>query len=474
MWRLRTLDLQLPILGSVFCVLFITAFNASAASITLTDSLCVDGIYRINSGESATITINDNVTCAIENYGTLTISGSGTLTSGLASKSAINNYEGATATINGGTYRDAKQYWAIMNQGTMTINDGNFYDDEDASTTNAMIQNGWDGTITGKPNAVMTINGGDFNSNGWYSLKNSNFGEVVINDGTFQHSGANYDILNWNLMTINGGTFNAEANYQKGGVFYNTSERANDSSQQGKLIITGGTFTNLKGNIGNQDRANDAMPSTDITGGDFYYRSAATYAFLIARTYIAGTGNVYHGTIQICGGTYTSSSQIVNMTPITDFIASGCTRYETTGSQKGAIGPLPTIDGDKVSDTEYDIEITLDDTIALADIINPGIANLRYTPTILENTDPVMQDDNTEIISLEGDNLTGLALGKAKIQIAFRNNLSTVLTINITVKEAPAPVPDNPPTNTDNLVQLITINILAAMGIGLVLLQKRR
>ena len=129
MWRFKTLFRQSSIFGAVLSALFIITFNASAASVALTDSLCVDGIYRINSGESATITLSGNVTCAIENYGTLTISGDGTLTSGLAGKSAINNYEGATATINGGTYRDAKQYWAIMNQGTMTINDGNFYDD---------------------------------------------------------------------------------------------------------------------------------------------------------------------------------------------------------------------------------------------------------------------------------------------------------------------------------------------------------
>ena len=377
MWRSRTLNLKLSLLGTFLCALFITSINASAVNITLTDDMCVDGIYHIDTRDSATITITGNVTCAIDVHGTLTIDGDGTLTSGLSDRSAINNFEGGTVTINGGTYRDANQYWTIMNQGTMTINGGNFYDDGDAETTNSMIQNGWDGNVTGKPNAVMTINGGNFYSNGWYSLKNSNFGEVVINDGTFQHSGANYDILNWNLMTINGGTFNAEANYQKGGVFYNTSERANDPSQQGKLIISGGTFTNLKGNIGNQDRANDAMPSLDVTGGDFYYRSMATYAFLIARTYVTGTGNVYHGTIQICGGTYTSSSQIVNMTPITSFIAPNCTRYETTGSQKGAIGPLPTINGKQVSDTEYDIEVTI-----LLILVSPISAiRLRFSRT---------------------------------------------------------------------------------------------
>ena len=85
-----------------------------------------------------------------------------------------------------------------------------------------------------------------------------------------------------------------------------------------------------------------------------------------------------------------------------------------------------------------------------------------------------MQDDDTEIIALEGDNLTGLALGKAKIQIAFRNNLSTILTINITVKEAPAPVPDNPSTDTDSLTQFITAGVLVALGTSLVLIQKRR
>ena len=476
MWRFKTLFRQSSIFGAVLSALFIITFNASAASVALTDSLCVDGIYRINSGESATITLSGNVTCAIENYGTLTISGDGTLTSGLTGKSAINNYEGATATINGGTYRDAKQYWAIMNQGTMTINDGNFYDDGDSTTTNSMIQNGWDGDISGKPNAIMTINGGNFYATGWYSLKNSNFGEVVINDGNFQHSGKEYDILNWNLLTINGGTFTADVNYQDGGIFYNLSESANDPKQQGKLIITGGTFTNPKGNIGLQNRENDAMPSIDITGGDFFYRKAATYAFLIGRTYVAGTGNVFHGTIQICGGTYSSSTQIANVSPTYSYLAPGCTRYETTGDQKGAVGPLPTIDGNQVAENEYDIELVLDETIALADIIDPEIANLRYTPTILENSDPVMQDEDTEIISLEGDNLTGLALGKAKIQIAFRNNNSTRLTINITVVNAPEPEPeqDNPQTTDDDLIWLSLVGAASTVGVSIIFAKNKR
>ena len=75
MWRFKTLFRQSSIFGAVLSALFIITFNASAASVALTDSLCVDGIYRINSGESATITLSGNVTCAIENYGTLTISG---------------------------------------------------------------------------------------------------------------------------------------------------------------------------------------------------------------------------------------------------------------------------------------------------------------------------------------------------------------------------------------------------------------
>ena len=83
---------------------------------------------------------------------------------------------------------------------------------------------------------MLTINGGTF-SGGLNTIKNDDYGELVINDGTFT-SMSQAAFLNWNVATVNGGTFDAAG--ASNGVILNGY--IDGTMDQGKLTINGGTF----------------------------------------------------------------------------------------------------------------------------------------------------------------------------------------------------------------------------------------
>ena len=184
----------------------------------------------------------------ITNNGTLTITGDGTVDNVTHGKAAIQNEPGGMVVLNGGAYTRSEEngnddadsggnsYYNIVNHGTMEINDG-------VSVTqtghfSSMIENGWyrGSENTGGQNSVLTINGGTF-SGGLNTIKNDDYGELTINDGTFT-SMSQAAFLNWNIATVNGGTFNAES--ASSGVILNGY--LDDSKDQGELTINGGTF----------------------------------------------------------------------------------------------------------------------------------------------------------------------------------------------------------------------------------------
>lgn len=209
----------------------------------------------------------------ITNNGTLTITGDGTVDNVTHGKAAIQNEPGGKVVLNGGAYTRSKEnensnadsggnsYYNIVNHGTMEINDG-------VSVTqtghfSSLIENGWyNGTQnTDGKNSILTINGGTFNG-GLNTIKNDDYGELTINDGTFENM-SQATFLNWNIATVNGGTFNAE-NASSGAIL---NGYINDSMDQGELTINGGTF-----NAGEQNAVIATMNGAhsgdiEITGG---------------------------------------------------------------------------------------------------------------------------------------------------------------------------------------------------------------
>ena len=193
-------------------------------------------------------TLTNHEDHTITNKGTLTITGGGTVDNVTHARAAIQNEPGGNVVLNGGAYTRSKEngqnaeasggnsYYNIVNHGTMEINSG-------VSVTqkgqfSSMIENGWynGSQNTGKENSVLTINGGTF-SGGLNTIKNDDYGELAINDGTFT-SMSQAAFLNWNVATVNGGTFDAAG--ASTGVILNGY--IDGTMDQGKLTINGGTF----------------------------------------------------------------------------------------------------------------------------------------------------------------------------------------------------------------------------------------
>ena len=150
----------------------------------------------------------------IQNKGTLTVTGEGTIESGTIY--AINN--SGTLTVESGNIG------AIFNSGSLTVNDG-------------VIAN----TVSGKhgiyhSGSELTINGGTFSTTSNNELINdasSTKGDVIINAGTFTQNGKSYLFGPQNAgIVINGGTFNGYVN----------SNGTNDGMRSKAATVKGGTF----------------------------------------------------------------------------------------------------------------------------------------------------------------------------------------------------------------------------------------
>ena len=233
--------------------------------------------------ENTTVTLNlngytiSNVSNhTINNKGTLDINGEGTIDNVTHGKVAINNELGATATLNGGTYTRSQEngsnsadnggnsYYNIVNHGTMTINENVAV--RQNGQFSSLLENGWQNgnqNTSGTP-SVLTINGGTF-SGGLNTIKNDDYGQLTINNGTFENV-SQAALLNWNIATVNGGTFTSN----NSNVILNG--RLDDPMDQGILTITGGKFVAAKDkdviakmSIGNED----SLKGVTITGGTY-------------------------------------------------------------------------------------------------------------------------------------------------------------------------------------------------------------
>ena len=248
----------------------------------------------IPEGAELTLNLNGKTLANHENHtitnkGTLTITGGGTVDNVTHARAAIQNEPGGNVVLNGGAYTRSKEngqnaeasggnsYYNIVNHGTMEINSG-------VSVTqngqfSSMIENGWynGSQNTGKENSVLTINGGTF-SGGLNTIKNDDYGELVINDGTFT-SMSQAAFLNWNVATVNGGTFNAgektvittmgggthSGDIEITGGTLNGSIVLTDSSEGARLTIT--QKAKVTGNVTNSGKADVAITNGATVDG---------------------------------------------------------------------------------------------------------------------------------------------------------------------------------------------------------------
>lgn len=263
-----------------------TAANNEKTTITLSDN--IEGDFTVAENKNIVLDLNgfkitNTSNHTITNNGRLTIKDSsegktGTIDNVSHARAAV--WNNGIAVLEGGTYTRSLEngkseedsgnnsYYNIVNHNQMTIKsgvtvkqDGNF---------SSMIENGWynGNQNTEQAPSIMIIEGGTF-SGGLNTIKNDDYGELTINDGTFSNI-SQAAFLNWNTATINGGNF--EANDNAEAVIMNAY--ANSSMDKGELTINGGNFNTDQKNINFLKTAEISgykhTGSVEINGGNIY------------------------------------------------------------------------------------------------------------------------------------------------------------------------------------------------------------
>lgn len=177
-----------------------------------------------------TLTNKGSDTIAVEQGGSLTIQGSGTVDNVTHGKSCV--FNNGTVVLNGGTYTRSAEagssaensggnsYYNLVNHGAMTINDGVTVSSSGAFSS--LVENGYynyssndkrSGYVAGvgSANPSLTINGGNF-SGGINTLKNDDGGECTVNGGEFKNV-AQHAVMNANHIKITAGKFGVGSNF---------------------------------------------------------------------------------------------------------------------------------------------------------------------------------------------------------------------------------------------------------------------
>jgi len=204
------------------------AVATNGNNIKLTQNITLTGTLTIDSGVTIVLDLAGNKISAAMN-GPHMISSAGNLTiidsvgTGSIAKEGDSSHLG----------------YVLENHGTMALNGIKV---TSASSKASAIENGWftaSDNKTGK-NCDMTITNSDISqangSGGLYTIKNDDYGVMVINGGNFTNSTAGAGtVLNWNDLTINDGNFT-------GASAVRTLKQGELGYEVGNTLINGGTF----------------------------------------------------------------------------------------------------------------------------------------------------------------------------------------------------------------------------------------
>ena len=221
--------------------------NDTAESVTIpaTANITID----IAEGVTLTGTDSDHV---ITNYGTLTVTGEGTVKAIASSKGAVENF--GTAYLKGAKFRrDVYQtggnWYVLDNQGTMNISDtaSVYAEAPDAS----LIRNL--GTSLDQK-ATLNISGGVITQNTFIAVKNDDYGVLNITGGTI--TSAEQAVQNWHKATITGGTISGPV----------ISWAYDDKAGMDNTLDISGTAVVI-GDVKAVNYEGSAVPHVTITGG---------------------------------------------------------------------------------------------------------------------------------------------------------------------------------------------------------------
>ncbi|WP_308754679.1 hypothetical protein [uncultured Anaerotruncus sp.] len=210
---------------------------------------------------------------AIDNYGTVTVENGTYRGSVYADGASLKNRPGSTATINGGTFDGST--CAFYNEGKATVNNGSFVTTSCTHVTDSQGEKGhWAyalnsrGELYFNNGSVQGVQGALAISNGYAEVKDGRFETVPDTDGN--DSCAHYAIYIAGEVGeveahVSGGTFKSAS---KVAILVGNDNTGGDGGINAKATayISGGTFT------GGNGKALDAGTNTgnpSITGGTF-------------------------------------------------------------------------------------------------------------------------------------------------------------------------------------------------------------
>ena len=206
----------------------LTAAVAAGGNIKLTNDIKLTETLNINAGATIVLDLaGKKISAAMD--GPHMISSAGNLT-------IIDSV--GTGSI--AKYGNSSDYgYVLENHGTMVLNGIKV---TSASSMSSAIENGWytASANTTKATCEMTITNSDISqangSGGLYTIKNDDYGKMVINGGNFTNSTAGAGtVLNWNDLTINDGNFTGVAAVR-------TLKQGTLGYELGNTLINGGTF----------------------------------------------------------------------------------------------------------------------------------------------------------------------------------------------------------------------------------------
>ena len=192
--------------------------------------------------------------------------------------------------------------YVIENHGTMTLDRCKI---SSTSVKSSAIENGWytASANTAGTSCTMTIQNAEVVSvnaaGGLYTVKNDDYGVMVINGGVFTNGVAGAGaVLNWNDLTINGGTFT-------GASAVRTLKSGRSHFEIGKSQIKNGTFN---GGIDTLDGYKTGI-TIAVTGGTF---STDVTEYLAEGKILQKNGDTYTAVTNsaITSGTYTSEPTV--------------------------------------------------------------------------------------------------------------------------------------------------------------------
>ena len=192
--------------------------------------------------------------------------------------------------------------YVIENHGTMTLDRCKI---SSTSVKSSAIENGWytASANTAGTSCTMTIQNAEVVSvnaaGGLYTVKNDDYGVMVINGGVFTNGVAGAGaVLNWNDLTINGGTFT-------GASAVRTLKSGSSNFEIGKSQIKNGTFN---GGIDTLDNYNTGI-TIAVTGGTFSsnvsnYTADNTPVAYNDHTYYVGAETIQNVANNLSAGDY--------------------------------------------------------------------------------------------------------------------------------------------------------------------------